>query len=139
MRSVWGVAIHELLYFCPDTYYNLISERMKIAVAGMGYVGLSVAVLLAQHHEVVGVDVLPDRVDLINQHQSPIQDDYLEEYLATRQLRLRATLDAEEAYQGADFVVVATPTNYDPVQNFFNTSAVEAVVSAVRADRKSVV
>ena len=84
---------------------------MKIAVAGMGYVGLSVAVLLAQHHEVVGVDVLPERVDLINQRQSPIQDDYLEEYLATRQLRLRATLDAEEAYRGADFVVVATPTN----------------------------
>ena len=84
MKSVWGVAINELLYFCPSTYYNLISERMKIAVAGMGYVGLSVAVLLAQHHEVVGVDIQPDRVDLINQRKSPIQDDYLEEYLATR-------------------------------------------------------
>lgn len=106
---------------------------MKIAVAGMGYVGLSVAVLLAQHHEVVGVDIQPERVDLINQRKSPIQDDYLEEYLATRQLQLRTTLDAEEAYRGADFVVVATPTNYDSVQNFFNTSAVEAVVSAVRA------
>ena len=98
---------------------------MKIAVAGMGYVGLSVAVLLAQHHEVVGVDIQPERVDLINQRKSPIQDDYLEEYLATRQLQLRTTLDAEEAYRGADFVVVATPTNYGSVQNFFNTSAVE--------------
>ena len=106
---------------------------MKIVVAGMGYVGLSMAVLLAQHHEVVGVDILPERVDLINQRKSPIQDDYLEEYLATRQLRLRTTLDAEEAYRGADFVVVATPTNYDSVQNFFNTSAVEAVITAVRA------
>lgn len=114
-------------------HLNVTSQHMKIAVAGMGYVGLSVAVLLAQHHEVVGVDILPERVDLINQRKSPIQDDYLEEYLATRQLQLRTTLDAEEAYRGADFVVVATPTNYDSVQNFFNTSAVEAVVTAVRA------
>lgn len=106
---------------------------MKIAVAGMGYVGLSVAVLLAQHHDVVGVDILPERVDLVNRRKSPIQDDYLEEYLATRPLQLRATLDAEEAYRGADFVVVATPTNYDSVQNFFNTSAVEEVIRAVIA------
>ena len=106
---------------------------MKITVAGMGYVGLSMAVLLAQHHDVLAVDILPERVALVNARRSPIQDDYLEEYLATRPLSLRATLDAVEAYREADFVVVATPTNYDSVRNFFNTSAVEEVIRTVIA------
>ena len=86
---------------------------MKIAVAGTGYVGLSIATLLAQYNEVVAVDIVPEKVELINNKKSPIQDDYIEEYLATKELHLKATLDAEEAYKGADFVVIAAPTNYD--------------------------
>ena len=104
---------------------------MKIAVAGTGYVGLSIAVLLAQHHQVVAVDIIPEKVDLINQKQSPIQDDYIEKYLAEKELNLVATLDAKEAYQDADFVVIAAPTNYDPKKNFFDTSAVESVIKTV--------
>ena len=104
---------------------------MKIAVAGTGYVGLSIAVLLSQHHQVVAVDIIPEKVELINQKQSPIQDDYIEKYLAEKELNLVATLNAEEAYQDADFVVIAAPTNYDPKKNFFDTSAVESVIKTV--------
>jgi len=104
---------------------------MKIAVAGTGYVGLSIATLLSQHHPVVAVDIIPEKVEMINRHVSPIQDDYIEKYLAEKDLNLTATLDAEAAYKDADFVVIATPTNYDPVKNFFDTSAVEKVIETV--------
>ena len=104
---------------------------MKIAVAGTGYVGLSIATLLSQHHEVMAVDIVPEKVDLINQRKSPIQDDYIEKYLAEKDLNLTATLDAEAAYKDADFVVIAAPTNYDSKKNFFDTSAVEAVIQLV--------
>ena len=104
---------------------------MKIAVAGTGYVGMSIATLLAQHNEVVAVDIVPEKVEKINNRISPIQDEYIEKYLAEKGLNLRATLDAESAYQNADFVVIATPTNYDSDKNFFDTSAVEAVVKVV--------
>ena len=104
---------------------------MKIAVAGTGYVGLSIATLLAQHNEVMAVDIIEEKVELINQKKSPIQDDYIEEYLASRPLNLTATLDAEAAYSDADFVVIAAPTNYDSKKNFFDTSAVENVIELV--------
>lgn len=104
---------------------------MKIAVAGTGYVGLSIATLLSQHHEVMAVDIIPEKVDLINQKRSPIQDEYIEKYLAEKDLNLVATLDAEAAYKDADFVVIAAPTNYDSKKNFFDTSAVEAVIKLV--------
>jgi len=104
---------------------------MKIAVAGTGYVGLSISTLLAQHNEVTAVDVIQEKVDLINNKKSPIQDKEIEEYLATKELNLKATLDAKSAYENADFVVIATPTNYDPKKNFFDTSAVEAVIELV--------
>ena len=104
---------------------------MKIAVAGTGYVGLSIATLLAQHNEVTAVDIIEEKVNLINQRKSPIQDDYIEEYLAHRDLDLTATLDAEAAYKEAAFVVIAAPTNYDPKKNFFDTSAVENVIELV--------
>lgn len=104
---------------------------MKIAVAGTGYVGLSIATLLSQHHEVVAVDIIPEKVDLINRKKSPIQDEYIEKYLAEKELDLTATLDAKEAYSDADFVVIAAPTNYDSKKNFFDTSAVEAVIKLV--------
>ncbi|MBR3951460.1 MAG: nucleotide sugar dehydrogenase [Bacteroidaceae bacterium] len=106
---------------------------MKIAVAGTGYVGLSIATLLAQHNEVVAVDIVPEKVNLINNRKSPIQDDYIEQYLAEKPLNLRATLDAEEAYRDAEFVVIAAPTNYDSQKNFFDTSAVEKVIDTVLA------
>lgn len=104
---------------------------MKIAVAGTGYVGLSIATLLSQHHEVMAVDIIPEKVDLINHKKSPIQDEYIEKYLAEKALNLTATLDAEAAYKDADFVVIAAPTNYDSKKNFFDTSAVEAVIKLV--------
>lgn len=104
---------------------------MKIAVAGTGYVGLSIAILLAQHHQVVAVDIIPEKVELINKKKSPIQDDYIEKYLVEKELNLVATLNAEEAYKNADFIVIAAPTNYDPKKNFFDTSSVEAVIEAV--------
>ena len=104
---------------------------MKIAVAGTGYVGLSMATLLAQNHSVTAVDIIPEKVEMINRRQSPIQDDYIERYFAERQLDLKATLDQAEAYKDADFVVIAAPTNYDPKKNFFDTSAVEAVIASV--------
>lgn len=104
---------------------------MKIAVAGTGYVGLSIATLLAQHNQVTAVDIIPEKVELINNRKSPIQDDYIEDYLAHKELDLTATLDAEAAYTYADFVVIAAPTNYDSKKNFFDTSAVEAVIKLV--------
>ena len=106
-------------------------KDLKIAVAGTGYVGLSIATLLSQHHEVMAVDIVPEKVEMINAKKSPIVDKEIEEYLATKPLKLRATLDAEEAYRDADFVVIAAPTNYDSMKNFFDTSAVEAVIELV--------
>lgn len=108
-----------------------MDRQYKIAVAGTGYVGLSIATLLSQHHEVMAVDIVPEKVELINQRKSPIQDEYIEKYLAEKELNLTATLDAEAAYTNADFVVIAAPTNYDPKKNFFDTSAVEAVIKLV--------
>ncbi len=105
--------------------------KMKIAVAGTGYVGLSIATLLSQKNHVVAVDIIPEKVDLINNRKSPIQDDYIEKYLVEKDLNLRATLDAKEAYESADFVVIAAPTNYDSKKNYFDTSAVEAVINLV--------
>lgn len=107
-------------------------KDLKIAVAGTGYVGLSIATLLSQHHQVTAVDVIPEKVDLINQCKSPIQDEYIEKYLAEKPLNLTATLDGATAYQEADFVVIATPTNYDPVKNYFDTSHVEEVIEMVK-------
>ena len=106
-------------------------KDLKIAVAGTGYVGLSIATLLSQHHQVTAVDIVPEKVELINNKKSPIQDDYIEKYLAEKELNLVATLDAEVAYKDADFVVIAAPTNYDSKKNFFDTSAVEAVIKLV--------
>lgn len=108
-----------------------MEENIKIAVAGTGYVGLSIATLLSQHHQVTAVDVIPEKVDLINQRKSPIQDDYIEKYLAEKDLNLAATLDGAAAYKDADFVVIAAPTNYDPVKNYFDTSHVEEVIDLV--------
>ena len=104
---------------------------MKIAVAGTGYVGLSMATLLAQHNEVVAVDIIPEKVEKINKRISPIQDEYIEKYFAEKELNLTATLDAEAAYKEAEFVIIAAPTNYDSQKNFFDTSAVEAVIDLV--------
>ena len=106
-------------------------RHYKIAVAGTGYVGLSIAVLLAQNHTVKAVDIVPEKVEMINRRQSPIQDEYIEAYLAEKELDLEATLDAEYAYKDADFVVIAAPTNYDSQKNFFDTSAVETVIDTV--------
>ena len=111
---------------------------MKIAVAGTGYVGLSIATLLSQHHEVVAVDIIPEKIDLINHKKSPIQDEYIEKYLTEKDLNLTATLDAEAAYKNADFVVIAAPTNYDSKKNFFDTSAVEAVIKLVIEYKKTI-
>ena len=110
-----------------------MDKNIKIAVAGTGYVGLSIATLLAQHHQVTAVDVIPEKVDLINQRKSPIQDDYIEKYLSEKDLDLAATLDGAKAYSDADFVVIAAPTNYDPVKNYFDTSHVEEVIELVKS------
>lgn len=108
-----------------------LEHPMQIAVAGTGYVGLSIATLLSQHHHVTAVDLVPEKVDLINHHKSPIRDDYIEKYLAEKDLHLHATTDGDAAYRNADFVVIAVPTNYDPKKNFFDTSAVESVIRQV--------
>lgn len=108
-----------------------MNQDIKIAVAGTGYVGLSIATLLSQHHQVTAVDVIPEKVNLINQRKSPIQDEYIEKYLAEKDLNLTATLDGAKAYKDADFVVIAAPTNYDPVKNYFDTSHVEEVIDLV--------
>ena len=107
------------------------SKRYNIAVAGTGYVGLSIATLLAQHHHVTAVDIIPEKVDMLNHRQSPIQDEYIEKYLAEKPLDLTATLDGESAYRDADYVIIAAPTNYDSKKNFFDCSAVEAVIELV--------
>lgn len=116
-----------------------MEREKKIAIAGMGYVGLSMAVLLSQHHQVTAVDVVPEKVDLINNRKSPIVDKEIEEYLATRPLKLRATLNVEEAYRDADFVVIAAPTNYDSQKNLFDTTAVESVIESVLAHNPNAV
>ena len=108
-----------------------MNQDIKIAVAGTGYVGLSIATLLSQHHQVTAVDVIPEKVNLINRRKSPIQDEYIEKYLAEKPLTLTATLDGAKAYKDADFVVIAAPTNYDPVKNYFDTSHVEEVIDLV--------
>ena len=108
-----------------------LEHDYRIAVAGTGYVGLSIATLLSQHHQVTAVDLVPEKVDLINHHKSPIRDDYIEKYLAQKDLHLQATTDGDAAYRNADFVVIAVPTNYDPKKNFFDTSAVESVIRQV--------
>lgn len=108
-----------------------VNKNIRIAVAGTGYVGLSIATLLSQHHQVTAVDVVPEKVDLINNRQSPIQDDYIEKYLAEKDLHLKATTNGEEAYKNADFIVIVTPTNYDPVKNYFDTTHVEEVIELV--------
>jgi UDPglucose 6-dehydrogenase len=110
-----------------------MTSDIKIAIAGTGYVGLSIATLLAQHHHVVAVDVIPEKVDLINHRKSPIQDEYIEKYLAEKELNLTATLDGAAAYKDADFVAIAAPTNYDPVKNYFDTSHVEEVIELVKS------
>lgn len=109
----------------------MVNQNMKIAVAGTGYVGLSLATLLSQHHQVTAVDVVAEKVELINNRKSPIQDEYIERYLAEKPLQLKATTDAAEAYKDADFVIIATPTNYDPVKNYFDTTHVEEVIELV--------
>lgn len=106
-------------------------KHIHIAVAGTGYVGLSIATLLSQHHHVTAVDVIPEKVEKINRRISPIQDEYIEKYLAEKELDLTATLDGASAYKNADFVVIAAPTNYDPVKNYFDTSHVEEVIDLV--------
>ena len=111
---------------------EFMDKNIKIVVAGTGYVGLSIATLLSQHHQVTAVDVVPEKVDLINKRKSPIQDDYIEKYLAEKELNLTATLDGAKAYSDADFVVIAAPTNYDPVKNYFDTSHVEEVIELVK-------
>ena len=108
-----------------------MEKKYNIAVAGTGYVGLSIATLLAQHNHVTAVDVIPEKVDLINKRLSPIQDEYIEKYLAEKPLDLTATLDGTAAYRDADFVVIAAPTNYDPVKNFFDTHCIEDVIDLV--------
>ena len=114
-------------------------ENLKIAVAGTGYVGMSMAVLLSQHHEVTAVDIVPEKVKLINEKKSPIQDEYIEKYLAEKNLKLKAMTDGKSAYADADFVIIAAPTNYDPQKNFFDTSAVEAVIDLVTSVNKNAV
>ena len=108
-----------------------MSKEIKIAVAGTGYVGLSIATLLAQHHAVMAVDVIPEKVEMLNRKQSPIQDEYIEKYLVEKELDLTATLDGASAYRDADFIVIAAPTNYDPAKNYFDTHHIEDVIDLV--------
>ena len=121
---------------CIDKYFYIfiiqeIIMNKKIAVAGTGYVGLSLAVLLSQHNKVIAVDIISEKVEMINNKKSPIQDDYIEKYLAEKELNLIATLDGESAYKDAEFVIIAAPTNYDAKRNYFDTSAVESVIEEV--------
>lgn len=117
-------------YF-PVSCHITVDKKYNIAVAGTGYVGLSLATLLAQHNHVTAVDIIPEKVDMINNKKSPIQDDYIEKYLAEKDLDLTATTDGEAAYKDADFVIIAAPTNYDSKKNFFDCSAVESVIELV--------
>jgi len=132
LMEVLGFSFDDLKEKETGTLKDRKIERKKVAVAGTGYVGLSIAVLLAQHHTVKAVDIIEEKVRLINEGKSPIQDDYLEDYLAAKKLDLEATLDGRYAYSNADYVVIAAPTNYDPQKNFFDTSAVESVIDLVR-------
>ena len=127
LQEVLGFGIEDIREKEKKATGEKILSR-KIAVAGTGYVGMSLAVLLAQHNEVTAIDILREKVDLINSRKSPIKDDYIEDYLAERKLDLKATLDPKKAYSGADYVIVAAPTNYDPQKNYFDTSAVEEVI-----------
>ena len=130
LETVWTHRkVQTVSYICRLNYSE---QKMKIAIAGTGYVGMSMATLLSQKHTVTAVDILPEKVDMINRRQSPIQDEYIEEYFAKKELDLRATLDGAEAYRDAEYVIIATPTNYDPKKNFFDTSAVEAVIRLVQ-------
>ena len=124
-------AVGLLLFYKEKSEENENMKNYKIAVAGTGYVGLSLSVLLAQHNQVMAVDIVQAKVDMINNHKSPIQDDYIEKYLAEKELNLTATLDAKAAYSDADFVIIAAPTNYDSHTQHFDTSAVEAVIKLV--------
>lgn len=128
---IWEKGKNSHHFYGVNYMSKMEKNKYKIAVAGTGYVGLSIATLLAQHHEVMAVDIIQEKVDLINQKKSPIQDEYIEKYLAEKELNLTATLNAEDAYKDADFVVIAAPTNYDSKKNFFDTSAVEAVIKLV--------
>ena len=128
-RSIQVGRVNKLLLIKPNNMRDF--KEIRVAVAGTGYVGLSIATLLSQHHHVTAVDVIPEKVEKLNNKVSPIQDDYIEKYLAEKKLDLTATLDAKEAYSDADFVVIAAPTNYDSKKNFFDTSAVEAVIKLV--------
>jgi len=119
---------------------NNNERSYNIAVAGTGYVGLSIATLLSQHNHVTAVDVIPEKVELINARKSPIQDEYIEKYLAEKSLNLNATLDAEGAYRNADFIVIAAPTNYDPVKNYFDTHCIEDVIDiALRVNPEAII
>ena len=135
LQSIAEVLNFEVVYLFEDDKVTsskpVLDKKYNIAVAGTGYVGLSIATLLSQHNHVTAVDIIPEKVDLINNRKSPIQDDYIEMYLAEKELDLTATLDGEEAYKNADFVVIAAPTNYDSKKNFFDCSAVEAVIELV--------
>ena len=134
LRKILSQFPENRVLYSGSTEVNMRNyENLKIAVAGTGYVGMSMAVLLSQHHEVTAVDIVPEKVDLINKRVSPIQDEYIEKYLAEKNLKLKATTDGTAAYADADFVIIAAPTNYDPQKNFFDTSAVEAVIDLVRS------
>ena len=122
---------NKLRFIDEEKTLQSMEKDIKIAVAGTGYVGLSIATLLSQHHHVTAVDVIPEKVTLINNRKSPIQDEYIEKYLAEKDLSLCATLDGASAYRNADFIVIAAPTNYDPVKNYFDTSHVEEVINLV--------
>lgn len=131
LAEVLGFDVSDLFVEEKKEQQFSLKGKYNIAVAGTGYVGLSIATLLAQHHHVTAVDIIPEKVDMINRRQSPIQDDYIEKYLAEKDLDLTATLDGKSAYKNADFVVIAAPTNYDTKKNFFDTSAVENVIELV--------
>ena len=134
LEALGDVLEFDIVSLFVDESKNIEIEKcspLNIAVAGTGYVGLSLAVLLAQHNHVVAVDIIPEKVEMINNRKSPIQDDYIEEYLATKKLDLVATLDGNFAYKDADYVIIAAPTNYDPKRNYFDTSAVESVIEEV--------
>ena len=131
LEEVLGFELEEVFVSSEESHKLSSPSPLNIAVAGTGYVGLSIATLLAQHNHVTAVDIIPEKVDMINNRKSPIQDEYIEKYLAEKDLDLTATLDGEAAYKNADFVVIAAPTNYDSQRNYFDTSAVEAVIQLV--------
>lgn len=131
LEEILGFELEEVFINSKESHKLPSPSPLNIAVAGTGYVGLSIATLLAQHNHVTAVDIVPEKVEMINNRKSPIQDEYIEKYLAEKELDLTATLDGEAAYKNADFVVIAAPTNYDSQRNYFDTSAVEAVIQLV--------